>query len=381
MYPYCAINLKESNKNTLRDFLSIVDIYNLSHMFAITNTNNSSYLRIGRFPSGPTITFKIEKYCLSSDVAKLNSNQADNKPLSKSFHHIPLIILNGFNKNIPSEFQESVKLCSVMFQSIFPPLNISELDVKLAKRAVLVNLSFESQKGHPVIEIRHYDVTIEKLSSKKTISNILNMKKTDFSGYENIADYILKQTGYTDASDNEDEGNEVKLLLNEDNQQNKSKSSEKQQGKSAFNNEKLNPGEEKQNEKVNKIKLTEIGPRMELSLHKIEEKLFKGNVTYHRIIKKSKKEIFENARILKEKKTEKKKRREEQERNVIKKEELRLSKLTEEQREEEEESRRKKERLLARKRALEVKEKKEDERQTVMNKSEIKYLANLKKGK
>ena len=38
MYPYTAINLKESKKNNMKDFLSLVDVYGLSHMLIFTNT-------------------------------------------------------------------------------------------------------------------------------------------------------------------------------------------------------------------------------------------------------------------------------------------------------------------------------------------------------
>lgn len=56
----------------------------------------------------------------------------------------------------------------------------------------------------PVIEFRHYDIDIEKFSFKKTISNILNCKKTDLSKFQSISDYILKQSGFTSCSDNDD---------------------------------------------------------------------------------------------------------------------------------------------------------------------------------
>jgi hypothetical protein len=67
-------------------------------------------------------------------------------------------------------------------------------------------LNFEtSAEGQetPFIEFRHYDIDIEKYSIKKTISNIINNKKTNLSNFDNIADYILKQSGFTSGSDNE----------------------------------------------------------------------------------------------------------------------------------------------------------------------------------
>ena len=112
MYPYTAINLKETKKNKLRDFLSIVDLYGLSHMIAVTNTDKNSYLKLAKMPSGPTISFKIEKYCLSGDVMAITKVK---RPLTKSSFHVPLILLNNFNSPlVPTELQEPVKIVSTM---------------------------------------------------------------------------------------------------------------------------------------------------------------------------------------------------------------------------------------------------------------------------
>ena len=45
----------------------------------------------------------------------------------------------------------------------------------------------------------------------------------------------------------------------------------------------------------------ELGPRLRLSLMKIEEGLARGNVVYHRFVKKSKKEIKEQMDEIKRK--------------------------------------------------------------------------------
>ena len=39
-------NFENYKKNTLKDFLSIVDLYSLSHMFAITNTEKRRHSRL-----------------------------------------------------------------------------------------------------------------------------------------------------------------------------------------------------------------------------------------------------------------------------------------------------------------------------------------------
>ena len=290
MYPYTFINLKESSKNNIKDFLSLVDIYGLSHMMMFTNTEKHSYLHFAKMPKGPTITFVIDKYCLSSDI--FSHTVKDQKPLTKNFAQIPLLIMNGFNNTkIPEEYEAPMKIISMMFKSFFPPVDIGEVQMKKFKRVVLINLQLNS-KNIPILEFRHYDIDIQKYSVKKTISNLINNlgKTKDLSNFNNISDYILKHSGYSSCSDNDEEGQCE--IINE-----KNKTNEKTQ-----------------------IKLKEIGPRLNLSIFKIQEGFFKGNVVFHSLIKKSKKEIYEILSEKKNKEKEKKERQKIQDKNVKDKE-------------------------------------------------------------
>ena len=330
MYPYTAINLKEKKSNNMRDFLSLVDIYGYSHMMMLTNTDKHSYLHLAKMPRGPTITFKIDNYCLNTDI--FNAEDVKHKkPLNKNFDHIPIIVMNNFNfEKIPFELETPIKTANMLFQSFFPPLNLNQIQISKCKRLVLLNLNLrrnnmineeegeseensennmsfnvnkndnstdinstnvsvknnkvglnekdeendknnDSDEGKesnvyvtPVFEFRHYDIEFKKHSVKKTISNLINNinLKKDLSSMKNIADYVLKHSGFTSASDNEED-------LHCD----------------------VISGKENKKEDMS-IKLTELGPRMNLSLFKIQEGFFKGNVIYHSIIKKSKKETI-----------------------------------------------------------------------------------------
>ena len=300
MYPYTFINLKESSKNNIKDFLSLVDIYGLSHMMMFTNTEKHSYLHFAKMPKGPTVTFVIDKYCLSSEI--FSKTEKDKKPLTKNFAHIPLLIMNGFNNNkIPEEFDAPMKIVSMLFQSFFPPINLGDVQMKKFKRVVLINLNLNN--NIPELEFRHYDIDIQKYSVKKTISNLINDlgKTKDLSNFNNISDYILKHSGYSSCSDNEEEG-QCEII----------------------------DERKKKNEKT-QIKLKEIGPRLNLSIFKIQEGFFKGNVVYHSLIKKSKKEIYEilNGKKIKEK--EKKERQKIQDKNVKEKEIKKKEKIKEQQ--------------------------------------------------
>lgn len=70
MYPYTAINLKESKKNKIKDFISVAGMFGVTHTNIFTQTEKGTYLRFIKNPKGPTITFKVDQYSLAKDVIK-----------------------------------------------------------------------------------------------------------------------------------------------------------------------------------------------------------------------------------------------------------------------------------------------------------------------
>ena len=68
MYPYTAMKLKESKKNSLKDFLGVAGQLGVSHMQILTQSDSGNYIRFVKNPKGPTLTFKIDEYALSKDV-------------------------------------------------------------------------------------------------------------------------------------------------------------------------------------------------------------------------------------------------------------------------------------------------------------------------
>ena len=82
MYPYTAQNLKESKKNSLKDFLGVAGQLGITHMMIMSQTEKGNYLRFLKNPKGPTITMKIEEYALSKDVVAF---QQETKRNSKIF--------------------------------------------------------------------------------------------------------------------------------------------------------------------------------------------------------------------------------------------------------------------------------------------------------
>lgn len=70
MYPHTATNLKESQRNTIKDFLRAAGEFGVSHMMIFTNTEIANYLRVIKNPKGPTLCFKLNNYTLARDVVK-----------------------------------------------------------------------------------------------------------------------------------------------------------------------------------------------------------------------------------------------------------------------------------------------------------------------
>jgi ribosome biogenesis protein SSF1/2 len=97
MYPYTFINLKESKKNSMKDFLGVAGQFGVSHMIVLTQTEKSNYIRFLKNPKGPTITCKIDEYTLSKDVVSYQQKTKKNaKIFSMTLQSPPLLIMNGF---------------------------------------------------------------------------------------------------------------------------------------------------------------------------------------------------------------------------------------------------------------------------------------------
>lgn len=122
MYPFTASKLKESKRNTIRDFISAAGVFGVSHMMLLTQTDVSNYLRIIKNPRGPTLTFKINEYSLSRDIVKfVQETKKNSKIFSTTLQTAPLLIMNGFS-NRPDN--DPMKIASLMIQSMFPPLKV-----------------------------------------------------------------------------------------------------------------------------------------------------------------------------------------------------------------------------------------------------------------
>eukprot|EP01129_Flabellula_baltica_P008164 TRINITY_DN3221_c0_g1_i1.p1 TRINITY_DN3221_c0_g1~~TRINITY_DN3221_c0_g1_i1.p1 ORF type:complete len:409 (+),score=124.54 TRINITY_DN3221_c0_g1_i1:31-1257(+) len=275
MEPNTATNLKSKKRNTLKDFVSVAGPLGISQFLIFSATNVGTYMKVGRVPQGPTLTFQVMSYSLMSDVRRILRN-----PMSLSYEKktVPLLILSGFSQ----EDSKENELIKVTFKELFPALNIDKINLDECKRVVLLHLDRETGTIH----FRHYVITTNIYGLNKSIKSVVK-KKTDIDAgkFEDISDFVLSGVGMTE-SDAEDSA--------------------------------LNTVQEAKNTKQS-LRLQEIGPRMDLELVKIEENLCTGSVWYHKYESRTEEEIKDQERKLEEKRLLRIERRKAQEANIEKK--------------------------------------------------------------
>ena len=283
MQPYTASSLKVRRKNSVRDYVSVAGMLHVSHLCAFTSTERSQYLRLCRLPRGPTLTFKIHDYSLSSDVVS-----SQKKPLVflKQFQHAPLVVLNGLS----GEGQQ-FKLMSSMFQNLFPSINLTKVNLASIRRCLLLNYNSETR----LLDFRHYAIKVVPAGVSKGVKKLLQNKVPNLSKFHDISEVMTKSGLLSDSEAEDDPDSHVTVP------------------------QKLGSRGSQTSEKSS-IRVSELGPRMTLQLIKVEDGLMEGEVLYHDIIKKTleEKEAIRKRREARKKLKEKRKR--EQEMNKKKKE-------------------------------------------------------------
>ncbi|KAI9299242.1 Brix-domain-containing protein [Neoconidiobolus thromboides FSU 785] len=284
MEPNTATNLREQKRNKLKDYLQVAGQYGVSHMMIFTRTDMGTYLKVGRIPRGPTLNFRVMNYSLTKDIVKFLKKP---KTLPSDYLTPPLLVLNNFGEKLPN-----VKLVTAMFQNMFPALNVQKMQLNEAKRVLLLN--YNQDTGY--IDFRHYSISVKVTGISKGIKKIIQAEIPSLGKFEDISEYVVRESIAAE-SDLED-GPENQITLD--------------QGHTGRNSQ-------KSQKRV--IKLTELGPRMELDLVKIQAGLLTGQVLYHKYIKKTTSEVEKQEKEFKTKQEGLEARKKEQELNIKKKKE------------------------------------------------------------
>lgn len=141
----------------------------MSHFLILSSTAEAPYLRVAKTPRGPTLTFKILNYSLMADVVRA---QLRPRVPTDMFEAPPLVCSseNPFSSVLPMSdvsiidlcdrlsFQvvmnglsghgDHLKLLTIMFQNIFPAININTVSIlffnpSVKRRFFLLILQFQ----------------------------------------------------------------------------------------------------------------------------------------------------------------------------------------------------------------------------------------------
>jgi len=274
MQPHTAINLRERKSNRLKDFIVMAGPLGVSDLFIFnqsSETGNIS-LRVGKMPRGPMLQFRINSYSLAKDVRRILKHPKSVGKDSSEFLSPPLLVLNGFSNKV-NELDNHEKLLITVFQNMFPPIQPQSTKVSSIKRVLMIN---KNPSGE--IDLRHYAINTKLVEEtrgiKKLINSHHNLKKNlpNMSKINDVSEMVLDPYavgGIT--SDSEVEDDEIVEVKQDDEKLVKKK-----------------PDEEVAPTKKRAIKLTELGPRINMTLMKIEEGLTGSSKTlYHKVITKT----------------------------------------------------------------------------------------------
>ena len=77
MAPNTAMHLNEKTTNSVKDYINIAGPYGVTHIILFNKGRTSPRMRIGCFPQGPTLHFRVEEYSLMRDILKMHGKGID----------------------------------------------------------------------------------------------------------------------------------------------------------------------------------------------------------------------------------------------------------------------------------------------------------------
>lgn len=339
MRPYTAVRLKEDAKNRkmkLNDYATkLSSALGVSHLIAFSQNESRIYTRIARCPTGPTLTFQIQRFSLTKHVVASQKRPYYTPSL---YDHPPLVVSNNFGDATAAPH---IKLMRITFQALFPAINVATLNLTDCKRVVLFNLIRRPKKNsnsytstnktigdvevsstnpagdgehdeEELVEVRHYGIKASPVGVDRKVRRLIQANAPNLGKCQDISEYILGSKG-ADAS-NSSVGSITAGAMSDS-------EAEDETSHVVLPQRYLGRGNAKHQKAA--LKLVELGPRLCLKLVKIERGLASGDVMYHAFQTKSPEEV--NAQRIKVEQASqlKRQRREQQEANVARKKQLR----------------------------------------------------------
>lgn len=244
--PFTAKNLHVMKRNSVRDFVNVASIFHVQNMLIITNTEKSAYLRFCKLPRGPTVTYKILDYTLRKDVIASQKKPTSSPDL---YLRAPLVVMKSFNEKVDCDEEHQFdqnELQTVMWQGLFPSIDVRNLKLLKMKRVVLLRLNTDTGN----IDFRHYAIRVRPVGVSKPIRRLVTRKRVPDLGNLTSIDEMFDGGMSSGASDGEEDQLDTSRHVDTSND-------DFSTSKSA-------------------IRLQELGPRMTIKLHRIQEGLLGG---------------------------------------------------------------------------------------------------------
>lgn len=274
----------------IKEILSYTKDFEIKNLLFLTAKEHGNYLKMMNVPDGPTFTFKIDSFCLSGDLVKFLPR---NKNVSALSLGVPMVVLKNFNASNRHLSEKMRDLLKSYFSNLFPSLSYHKKNnANSFKRCVM----FYYNDSKNQVEIRNYYLKHTFTNINKNIKKMLNSNQIpDFSSMNDVGDLFTQNQAQLSDSD-VDHLPDSKVELND----------------------RIMGQEEKY--QVN-VRLYEIGPRMTLTLVKVQSGLLQGEVLHHSYFSKTKEEKEQQEKNLVEKRIKKENFKKIQMENVRRKEE------------------------------------------------------------
>lgn len=287
--PYTAQKLRERKSNSLRDYVAVAAQLHITHIWMFSATERAPYLRVGRIPQGPTLTFRLCEYTLAPHV-----RATQKRPVLLGDPDLaapPLLVMNNFGDTS----DPGVKLMAETLRHCFPPIDVNSVRLAALRRVLLIER--DSEDG--LVRVRHYALRVHAAGLSRPVRKmVVRGRVPKLARLDDVAE-LMEGAGppgvFSSDSEIEDvRGNEEVKLPQDVKSLRKGANS--------------------------KVRLVEVGPRLTLELVKVEAGLCNGAILYHKHVKKSVEEVATDQKRIDEREALRKKRRMDQEANVERKE-------------------------------------------------------------
>jgi len=190
MGPHTAASLKEKNYNKMKDYIAVAGQLGITHLMVLSQTKSNSngsgdaatvphsniVMKVGKYPSGPTLHFHITRYTLSRQV---HASQKHPFESASTYLTPPLVVLNNFgnsgptgldggNSVDPSQMQH-VQMVRVTLQHLFPSINVATIQLSQCRRVVLCDYNKETGE----VDIRHYAIRAQPTGVNRNVKKLI----------------------------------------------------------------------------------------------------------------------------------------------------------------------------------------------------------------